>query len=65
MSLTGGNKEKKSEQLGSNEILTQIAIVKTQIRKGLGNMNVYKSVDSDDMAPGVLRKLANILNHLE
>lgn len=65
MSLTGGNKEKKSEQLGSNEILTQIAIVKTQIRKGLGNMNVYKSVDSDDMVPRVLRKLANILNHLE
>lgn len=26
-------------------------------------MTVYKSVDADDMAPGVLRKLANILNH--
>lgn len=28
-------------------------------------MNVYKSVYSDDMIPGVLRKLANVLNHLQ
>lgn len=28
LSLTRGNKEKKEEQLGGNEILTQIAIVK-------------------------------------
>ena len=28
-------------------------------------MNVYKSIYSDDTTPGILRKLANVLNHLQ
>lgn len=28
-------------------------------------MNVYKSIYPDDMTPGVLRKLPNVLNHLQ
>lgn len=31
----------------------------------MGDMNVYKSLDSDDVAPGILRKLANVLSHLQ